>query len=85
VRGRFKSEGSFSVSTLAGTSDPKAVNDTTDAYDTIDWLVKNVPGNNGNVGIFGVSYSGLTAALTLLHPHPALKRSASRARRLING
>jgi hypothetical protein len=73
VRGRFKSEGSFSVSTLAGTSDPKAVNDTTDAYDTIDWLVKNVPGNNGNVGIFGVSYSGLTAALTLLHPHPALK------------
>jgi hypothetical protein len=73
VRGRFKSEGVFSVSTLAGTSDPNAVNDTTDAYDTIDWLVKNVPGNNGNVGIYGVSYAGLTAALTLLHPHPALK------------
>jgi uncharacterized protein len=73
VRGRFKSQGTFSVSTLAGTSDPKAVNDTTDAYDTIDWLVKNVPGNNGKVGMYGISYAGLTAALALLHPHPALK------------
>ncbi len=59
--------------------DPKATNETTDAYDTIDWLVKNVPKNNGRVGIWGVSYSGLTAAMPLLHPHPALKAVSEQA------
>ncbi len=73
LRGRFKSEGVFKLSSQVNLSDPKDTNETTDAYDTIDWLVKNVPNNNGRVGIFGVSYDGLTAALTLLHPHPALK------------
>ena len=79
LRGRFKSEGTFNLSSRVDLNDPKATNETTDAYDTIDWLVKNVPRNNGNVGIWGVSYSGLTAAMTLLHPHPALKAVSEQA------
>jgi putative CocE/NonD family hydrolase len=79
LRGRFKSEGEFMLSSWVDLNDPKAANETTDAYDTVDWLVKNVPDNNGNVGIFGVSYSGLTAALPLLHPHPALKAVSEQA------
>ena len=78
VRGRFKSGGAFSASPYIDLHNPKAVNETTDAYDTIDWLVKHVP-SNGRVGIFGVSYLGLTAALTLLHPHPALKAVSEQA------
>jgi uncharacterized protein len=79
VRGRFKSQGEFAVSTLVNTTDSKAVNDATDAYDTIDWLVKHVPHNNGRVGIYGISYAGLTAALTLLYPHPALQAVSEQA------
>ena len=79
LRGRFKSEGVFKLSSRVDLNDPKAVNETTDAYDTIDWLVKNLPSNNGRVGIYGVSYDGLTAAMTLLHPHPALKAVSEQA------
>jgi uncharacterized protein len=79
LRGRFKSEGTFNLSSWVDLSDPKATNETTDAYDSIDWLVKNVPNNNGNVGMMGVSYDGLTTALTLLHPHPALKAISEQA------
>ena len=79
LRGRFKSEGVFKLSSQVNLADPKDTNETTDAYDTIDWLVKNVPDNNGRVGIFGVSYDGLTAGLTLLHPHPALKAVSEQA------
>jgi putative CocE/NonD family hydrolase len=81
LRGRFKSEGTFLLSSAVNLADasPKNVNETTDAYDTIDWLVKNVPNNNGNVGMYGVSYDGLTAAMTLLMPHPALKAISEQA------
>ena len=79
LRGRFKSEGVFNLSSWVDLNDPKATNETTDAYDTIEWLVNNVPANNGKVGIWGVSYSGLTAGLTLLHPHPALKAVSEQA------
>jgi len=79
LRGRFKSEGVFNLSSWVDLKDPKATNETTDAYDSIEWLVKNVPNNNGKVGIFGVSYDGLTSALTLLHPHPALKAVSEQA------
>ncbi|MGC2481630.1 MAG: CocE/NonD family hydrolase, partial [Candidatus Sulfotelmatobacter sp.] len=79
LRGRFKSEGTFNLSSWVDLSDPKATNETTDAYDSIDWLVKNVPNNNGNVGMYGVSYDGLTTALALLHPHPALKAISEQA------
>ena len=79
LRGRFKSEGKFLLSSYVDLADPKATNETSDAYDTMDWLVKNIPQNNGRVGIYGVSYDGLTAALTLLHPHPSLKAISEQA------
>jgi len=79
LRGRFKSEGVFNLSSWVDLNDPKATNETTDAYDSIEWLVKNVPNNNGNVGMYGVSYDGLTTALPLLHPHPALKAISEQA------
>ena len=79
LRGRFKSEGVFLLSSQVDLANPKAVNETTDAYDSIDWLVQNVPNNNGRVGLYGVSYDGLTAALALLHPHPALKAISEQA------
>ena len=79
LRGRFKSEGVFNLSSWVDLNDPKATNETTDAYDSIEWLVKNVPNNNGKVGMFGVSYDGLTTALALLHPHPALKAMSEQA------
>ena len=79
LRGRFKSEGVLNLSSWVDPNDPKATNETTDAYDSIEWLVKNVPNNNGKVGMYGVSYDGLTTALTLLHPHPALKAISEQA------
>jgi len=79
LRGRFQSEGIFRLSSWVDISDPKATNETTDAYDSIDWLVKNVPKNNGKVGMYGVSYEGLTTAMTLLHPHPALRAISEQA------
>jgi putative CocE/NonD family hydrolase len=79
LRGRFKSEGVFNLSSWVDPKDPKATNDTTDAYDSIEWLVKNVSNNSGKVGMYGVSYDGLTTALTLLHPHPTLKAISEQA------
>ena len=79
LRGRFKSEGVFNLTSQVDLNDPKATNETTDAYDSIEWLVKHVANNNGKVGIVGVSYDGLTAALTLLYPHPALKAISEQA------
>ena len=79
LRGRFKSEGTFTLFPAIDLADAKAVNETTDAWDTVDWLVKHVPSNNGRVGMFGVSYNGLTAAYTLLKPHPALKAISEQA------
>jgi putative CocE/NonD family hydrolase len=79
LRGRFKSEGVFKLSFAVDLNDPKAVNETTDAYDSIDWLVKNVKNNNGKVGMFGISYAGLTTAMALLHPNPALKAMSEQA------
>src|SRR5438876_104387 len=80
LRGRFKSEGVFGLTSQVNLADSTSTNETTDAYDSIDWLVKHVP-NNGNVGMFGVSYDGLTTALALLHPHPALKAISEQAAR----
>jgi len=79
LRGRFKSEGVFELTSQVDLQDPKATNETTDAYDSIEWLVKNVPNNSGKVGMMGVSYDGLTTALALLHPHPALKAISEQA------
>jgi putative CocE/NonD family hydrolase len=79
LRGRFGSEGTFELSSQVDLENPKATSETTDAYDSIDWLVKNVPGNSGKVGMFGVSYDGLTSAMTLLRPHPALAAISEQA------
>ena len=78
LRGRFKSEGVFGLTSQVNLADSTSTNETTDAYDSIDWLVKHVP-NNGTVGMMGVSYDGLTTAMTLLHPHPALKAISEQA------
>ena len=74
VRGRYGSQGDY-VMTLPvrGPLNKWKVDQTTDTYDTIDWLVKNVPGNNGRVGITGVSYPGWLTLMGILDPHPALK------------
>jgi uncharacterized protein len=79
LRGRFGSEGTFELSSQADLEDPKATSETTDAYDSIEWLLKNVQNNSGKVGMFGVSYDGLTTAMTLLRPHPALKAISEQA------
>jgi putative CocE/NonD family hydrolase len=84
IRGRFKSEGQFvmqraPVSLLSEGKDPRLIDECTDAYDTIEWLVKNVPNNNGRVGIVGISYPGWTAAMATLDPHPALKAASPQA------
>jgi len=79
MRGRFKSDGVFTFSTAVHPKDPKAVDESTDAYDTIDWLVRHVPRNNGKVGMSGISYPGFAAAVALAHPHPALKAVSPQA------
>src|SRR3954471_15217530 len=79
IRGRFKSEGTFQMANPSESDNAANLIEASDAYDTIEWLVKNVPSNNGRVGIFGVSYDGLTAAMTLLNPHPALKAVSEQA------
>ena len=70
VRGKFKSEGDYVMYRAPGVGETDHV---TDTWDTVDWLVKNVPGNNGRVGITGVSYSGYLSFIPLLNPHPALR------------
>jgi putative CocE/NonD family hydrolase len=74
VRGKFKSEGSYIMNRpLSGPLNDSGVDHSTDAYDTIDWLVKNVPESNGKVGTMGTSYDGFTVLMSLVNPHPALK------------
>jgi putative CocE/NonD family hydrolase len=74
VRGKHGSEGDYLMNRpLRGPLNPTAVDHATDTYDTIDWLVKNVPESNGKVGMLGISYDGFTTLMGLFHPHPALK------------
>ncbi|MEO8027998.1 MAG: CocE/NonD family hydrolase [Bryobacteraceae bacterium] len=80
IRGRYKSEGEFAMNRpLADHRDKKAIDESTDTYDTIDWLVKNVPANNGRAGIFGISYGGFLTVMALVDPHPALKAASEQA------
>lgn len=79
MRGRFGSDGRFTMSTAVHPGQPKVVDEATDAYDAIDWLVRHVKPNNGRVGMWGVSYPGFTTAVTLAHPHPALKAVSPQA------
>jgi len=74
VRGKYKSEGQYVMTRpLIGPLNNSKVDHSTDAYDTIDWLVKNVHESNGKVGMIGSSYEGFTVLMALVHPHPALK------------
>ncbi len=74
IRGKHGSEGDFVMTRpLAGPLNPTQVDESTDAWDTIDWLVKHTPESNGRVGILGISYDGFTSLMALFHPHPALK------------
>ena len=77
VRGKYKSEGDYVMTRpVRGPLNPAATDHVTDAYDTIDWLVKNTPESNGRVGMIGSSYEGFTVVMALLGPHPALKVAA---------
>src|SRR5437867_2197935 len=76
VRGKHGSEGDYVMNRpLHGPQNPRPAHDTTDTYDTIDWLVKHVPESNGRVGILGISYDGFLPLMALVNPHPALKVS----------
>jgi uncharacterized protein len=76
VRGKHRSEGDYVMNRpLRGPQNPTPVDHATDTYDTIDWLVKNVPESNGRVGILGISYDGFLPLMALVDPHPALKVS----------
>jgi uncharacterized protein len=74
VRGKYGSEGEYVMNRpLHGPMNPTTVDHATDTYDTIDWLVKNIPESNGKVGILGISYDGFLPLMALINPHPALK------------
>ncbi len=81
VRGRYMSEGTFVdvPPHKASLNGPKDTDESTDTYDTVDWLVKNVPNNNGRVGMWGISYPGFFAAYGLMNSHPALKAVSPQA------
>jgi hypothetical protein len=80
VRGKYKSEGDYVMTRpVRGPLNSTATDHTTDAYDTIDWLVKNTPESNGRVGMIGSSYEGFTVVMALLNPHPALKVAAPKS------
>jgi len=74
IRGKYGSEGDYVMTRpLHGPLNPTPVDHSTDTYDTIDWLVKNIPESNGRVGILGISYDGFLPLMALVNPHPALK------------
>jgi putative CocE/NonD family hydrolase len=80
IRGRFGSEGEFDMLRPARTpGDTDALDEGTDTWDTIEWLLENVPGHNGRVGMLGISYSGWTTVMGALEPHPALKAISPQA------
>ena len=76
IRGKYKSEGDYVMNRpLHGPQNPTPVDEATDTYDSIDWLIKNIPETNGKVGILGISYDGFLPLMALVNPHPALKVS----------
>lgn len=81
VRGRFMSEGKYVNMRpyIPNKKDPSQVDESSDTFDTVAWLVKNIPNNNGNVGIWGISYPGFYAAMAAIDAHPALKAVSPQA------
>ena len=80
IRGRYTSEGRFvMMRPPRDRRDPSAIDESTDAYDAIAWLLAHVPGNNGRVGMLGISYPGWLTLMAMLDPHPALKAASPQA------
>jgi putative CocE/NonD family hydrolase len=80
VRGRYGSEGEYvHVRPFNPNKGPKDTDESSDAFDTIDWLVKNLPNNNGKVGMFGISYPGFYTSMGMIDSHPALKAASPQA------
>jgi putative CocE/NonD family hydrolase len=80
IRGRYKSQGAFvMMRPLADHHDPKAIDESTDAYDTVAWLLRHVPHNNGRVGVLGISYPGFLSAEAGIDPHPAIRAISPQA------
>ena len=80
VRGRYGSEGSYvHVRPINPHKGPKDIDENSDTYDTIEWLVRHVPNHNGNVGMFGISYPGFYTAAGMIDSHPALKAASPQA------
>ncbi len=80
IRGRYKSEGEFVMSRpLVDHRDPKAIDESTDTYDTVAWLLTNITGNNGRAGVVGTSYPGFLAVMAGIDPHPAVKAVSPQA------
>src|SRR5438045_775601 len=80
IRGRYGSEGTFVMNRpVRDPKNAKTIDEGTDTYDTIDWLVKNVPRNNGRVGLLGISYGGWLTVMGMLELHPALKAVSEQA------
>jgi putative CocE/NonD family hydrolase len=76
IRGKYASEGDYVMNRpLHGPQNPTPVDEATDTYDSIDWMIKNIPETNGKVGILGISYDGFLPLMALVNPHPALKVS----------
>jgi putative CocE/NonD family hydrolase len=80
IRGKYKSEGTMQIHMpLIHRSEKGAIDEATDTYDSVDWLIKNVKNNNGNAGIYGISYPGWLALVGAVDPHPALKAASEQA------
>ena len=80
VRGRYGSEGTYEhVRPFNPNKGPRDTDESTDTFDTIDWLVKNVPNNNGKVGMYGISYPGFYTSMGMIDSHPALKAASPQA------
>jgi len=85
IRGRYDSEGEFVMQrpprdrSKPNDTSKSSIDEATDAYDTVDYLIKNVPNNNGRAGILGISYGGWLTAMALMEPHPALKAASEQA------
>ena len=80
IRGRYLSEGRFEMQRFTrDKNDSRSIDESTDTYDTFDWLLKNIPNNNGKAGMYGISYDGWTAVMGAIDPHPALKAISEQA------
>jgi uncharacterized protein len=80
IRGRYQSEGQFVMQRpLRDRNKPNSIDEGTDTYDTIEWLLRNVSGHNGRAGLYGISYGGWLTAMALIEPHPALKAASEQA------